>query len=79
MNAFEAGFLKTASEYGLTEQQAVHILKRALAHEEAHGLFKSLPDDSEDENPEELEDLKELMRQDFIDRHMSATRHQIQL
>jgi hypothetical protein len=83
MTGFEAGFLKEASEYGLSAQQADHILKRALEYDEAHHMFKSLPDDQEEqeeqEDSSELADLTEMLRQDFIDRYMSAAQHKIQL
>lgn len=79
MTAFEAGFLKEASEYGLSDQQADHILKRALEYDESHSMFKKLPDDQEEEDPSELAELAEMLRQDFIDKHMSATQHKIQL
>ena len=78
MTAFEVGFLKEASEYGLTSQQADHILKRALQYDEARDMFKSLPN-SEEEDPSDLDALTEMLQQDFIDRHMSAAQHRIQL
>ena len=81
MTAFETGFFKEASEYGLSKQQTDHILKRALDHDEAYGMFKSLPDNQEEqeEDPSELAELAEMLRQDFIDKHMSAEQHRIQL
>jgi hypothetical protein len=83
MTAFETGFFKEASEYGLSKQQTDYILKRALDHDEAYGMFKSLPDnqkkEQEEEDPSDLADLAEMLRQDFIDRHMSAMQHKIQL
>ena len=79
MTAFEVGFLKEASEYGLTSQQADHILKRALQYDEARDMFKSLPNSEEEEDPSDLDALTEMLQQDFIDRHMSAAQHRIQL
>ena len=80
MTAFEAGFIKEASEYGLSKHQTAHILKRALEYDEAHGIFKSLPENQEEqEDSSELAELAEMLRQDFIDKHMSAAQHRIQL
>jgi hypothetical protein len=80
MTAFEVGFLKEASEYGLTSQQADHILKRALQYDEARDMFKSLSNSEEDEeDPSDLDALTEMLQQDLINRYMSAAQHRIQL
>lgn len=80
MTAFEAGFIKMSSECGLSIEQADHILKRALEHEGMQAMFKSLPEaQEEEEDSSDLAELVELMRQDLIDKHMSAAQHKIQL
>lgn len=90
MTAFEAGFIKEASVYGLSSSQAAHILKRAMDYDDgSNQIFKSLTIPQEDyrprkeeaveeENPEDLAALAEMLRQDLIDKHLSAQKHKIQ-
>jgi hypothetical protein len=83
MTCFELGFLSTAQEYGMAAQEASRILKSAYLQDRDNQLFKRLPEPEEDEDsqisPADLEALKEMLKQDFIDKHMSAAKHRIQL
>jgi len=83
MTGFELGFLSAAQEYGMSTQEASRILKSAYLQDREHQLFKRLPEAEEDEDeqvsPADLEALKEMLKQDFIDKHMSAAKHRIQL
>lgn len=83
MTAFEAGFIKEASIYGISHEESFRILKLAASYDDSSDLFKSLaapshPEEEQQEDPSDLENLAELLRQDIIDRHMSTAKHRIQ-
>jgi hypothetical protein len=69
MTSFEVGFIKYAEECGLSNERIAHILKRAADYPEVSSLFKQLPE-AEEESPEHLDDMNNLMQQDLIDRQM---------
>ena len=77
MTCFEAGFVKYAQEYGLSEEEAARILKRALEYPAAHDMFKSLPEEGEDaqHTPDTLEALSEMLNQEKIDQEMRRMHH----
>jgi hypothetical protein len=83
MTCFELGFLSTAQEYGMSDQEASRILKVAYSQGQPGELFKRLPrandDEEEQVSPTDLEALKEILHQDLIARHISAAKHKIQL
>lgn len=70
MTSFEVGFRKYAQECGLSKEQTAHILKRAADHPAVEEMFKKLPAEEIQEQPEELDNLSELVNQDNIDQQM---------
>jgi len=78
MNAFEAGFIKYAEEYGVPVDQALHMFKRATDYPGTARLFKDLPEDQHD-SPEEASGLADLIKQDLIDQQMTAGKRRIQM
>lgn len=70
MTSFEVGFIKYATEYGLSDTHAAHILKRALDHSEVQSIFKTLPH-TEQEPGEDLDELQNMLGLDTIDRQMN--------
>lgn len=79
MTSFEAGFKKYSEECGLSQEKAAHILKRALSHPEAQQMFKELPDQENNQSPDELDTLTNLMHQDSVDNHYSEAAKKLQL
>jgi hypothetical protein len=79
MTCFESGFIKEASTQGLEQDYALELLKRALEHPEASSMFKQLPQDADGADPDSIEMLKEMLKQDLIDQQMQAGRRQIML
>lgn len=79
MTSFEAGFLKYARECRLSDDQTAYILKRAMDHPGAEDMFKSLPHEEEQESPEDLDMLAQMLRQEFIDNQMSGETKRIQM
>jgi len=70
MTSFEAGFLKYAEEYGLSPEEAAHTLKRASDYPGTQEMFKKLPEEAaQNENPEELDQLSDLLKQHEVDSH----------
>jgi hypothetical protein len=70
MTSFEVGFRKYAQECGLSKEQTAHILKRAADHPAVESMFKQLPVEDMQSQPEELDNLSELVNQDKIDQQM---------
>lgn len=79
MTSFEAGFLKYARECGLSNNQTTHILKRAMDYPGAKSMFHQLPTDETQDTPEDLEALKELLKQELIYRQMQGQTKTIQM
>jgi hypothetical protein len=79
MTSFEAGFNKYAKECGLSPEKAAHILKRALEHPDTQQMFKELPDQENNQNPDELDTLANLAHQDSVDNAYSEAAKKIQL
>lgn len=80
MTSFEAGFVKYARECGLADDKTAHILKRAMDHPAAEGMFRSLPEEEEQQNsPEDMEMLAQLLKQELIDKQMSGQTRTIQM
>lgn len=76
MTCFEAGFVKYAEEYGLSEKEAARILKRALEYPAASTMFKSLPEEGEEQHtPDSLEALSEMLNLEKIDQSMRRVHH----
>jgi hypothetical protein len=69
MTSFEAGFFKYALERGFSESEAAHLLKQASEYPAAEQMFRSLPQQEEEQqhSPDELEALAELLKQKAID------------
>jgi hypothetical protein len=63
MTAFEAGFIKEAVEYGLSESQATHMLYRAVDYKEASELLKSSAKLDRGEQPDTLDTLAAMLEQ----------------
>ena len=78
MTAFEAGFIKYAQECGLSANEAAHILKRAADYPGTQELFKKLPDGQE-EHPDDMDTLSNMLKQELIDEHMNNSVRKIQL
>jgi hypothetical protein len=78
MTAFEAGFIKYAQECGLSNDEAAHILKRAIDYPGTQDLFKQMPKGQE-EHPDEMDSLANLLKQELIDEHMNNSARKIQL
>lgn len=79
MTCFESGFIKEASSQGVDQDHALALLKRALEHPEASSMFKELPQDADGADPDSLEMLKEMFKQDLIDQQMQADKKKIML
>ena len=79
MTCFESGFIKEASSQGFDQDYALVLLKRALEHPEASSMFKELPQDADGADPDSLEMLKEMFKQDLIDQQMQADKKKIML
>lgn len=81
MTSFEAGFIKYALEYGLSEQQAVHTLKRAAEYPGSEHIFKQLPQESaeHEQSPEDLDVLSNLLKEEFMHSQMSGAKQKINL
>jgi hypothetical protein len=79
MHAFEAGFKKYAEECGLSEKKTAHILKRALEHPGTQEMFKQLPTQRDNQSPEDLDALANLMHQDSMDKRYNEVSKKIQL
>jgi hypothetical protein len=83
MSEFELGFLAKASEYGLPDLQATHMLKRALEYPGAQQMFKQLPAEAHDaqsvENlkAEDLQILSALMEQQKAHEEMQNLKKQL--
>jgi hypothetical protein len=80
MTSFEAGFIKYARECGLSDDKTAHILKRAMDYPGAGGMFHTLPEEEEEQNsPEDLEMLTQLLKQELIDKQMSGETRTIKM
>jgi hypothetical protein len=79
MTSFEAGFIKYARECGLSDDKATHILKRAMDHPGAEGMFRTLPEEEDHNSPDDLEMLTQLLKQELIDKQMSGETKTIQM
>jgi hypothetical protein len=81
MTSFEAGFIKCAFEHGLSEQQAVHALKRAAEYPGSEHLFKQLPEEHEqpEQSPGDLDVLSNLLKEELMHGQMSAAKQKINL
>jgi hypothetical protein len=81
MSSFESGFIKYATEYGLSADQAVHMLKRAAEYPGSVEIFKQLPDESDSapQSPSDLDVLSNLLKEELINHHMSAAKQKISL
>jgi hypothetical protein len=75
MTSFEAGFIKYARDCGLSDTQAVYILKRALDNPEMSDVVRKQPQGKE--SPEELDALKDVYEQDEVDKEMSNFKKQL--
>lgn len=78
MTAFEAGFLTYANEYGLSDNQAAHILKRAMDYSSASQMFKSFPEENI-QTPDSMTVLANLMKHELLDARMRADKRKIML
>lgn len=67
MTAFEAGFIKYAQECGFSPEEALHLFKQASEYPAAEQMFRSLPNEGEQDSPDELEALTEMLKQKAID------------
>ena len=85
MHAFKLGFISTATAYGLSAEAADRMLKRAFEYPDTANLFKDISpqqenqDEEQEDSPEDIESLSELLKQELLHRHMDAAKHQIQL
>jgi len=79
MNSFEAGFIKYAEECGLSEQQGVHILKRAMEYPGAQAMFKDLDEEQHNQSPDNLAALTDLLKQHLVHSDMETAAKKIQL
>jgi hypothetical protein len=81
MTCFESGFIKEASSFGITSDNALALLKRALEHPQTSDMFKQLPQDAdgEENSSGNLEMLGEILKQDLINQQMSADYKKINL
>jgi hypothetical protein len=78
MTAFEAGFLTYANEYGLSDNQAAHILKRAMDYGSANQMFKSFPEE-DIQTPETMTVLANIMKHELLNNSMRAEKRKIML
>jgi len=78
MTAFEAGFLTYANEYGLSDNQAAHILKRAMDYSQATQMFKSFPEENI-QTPDSMTVLANLMKHELLNGRMHAEKRRIML
>lgn len=66
MTSFEAGFVKYAKESGLPDEQATYIFKRAMEHPGAQSMFKDLDEESQQQSPDNLAILSDLLKQHYL-------------
>jgi hypothetical protein len=80
MVSFEAGFIKYATESGLSDQQAVQMLKRAMDYPGAQDMFKELPEEHEQQtNPGNMAVLADMVKQQLLHEQIGDYQKQIQL
>jgi hypothetical protein len=79
MTSFEVGFLKYAEECGLSDDQAAHILKRALDYPGTADMFKTLPQKESTDSPEDLAVLANMLKQELVDKQFDGAVQQIKV
>jgi hypothetical protein len=86
MDLVKLGFLKYASECGVSEPQALHLWKRALDYPGTEQVFKNLNTSSPplessptpvQENPEDLDMLSKLMEQEKVNTELQQIKQQL--
>ena len=78
MTSFEAGFVGHARECGMSDQQALHILKRAADYGGVQELMEAQAQDDEDQSPGDLDVLKSLLQNEFLHDRMYAVKKRIE-
>jgi predicted nucleic acid-binding protein len=84
MTCFESGFIKYATECGLSETKAAHMFARIAAHPDIVKLSAHREEADKEEKeysnkPSDLDVLANMLRHELIDSHYSNIKKQIEL
>jgi len=79
MTTFEVGFIDHAKESGLSASEAAHFLKRAFEYPGAEQMLEHLPDNEQEQTPDDLESLMHLIKQDALHELVLKDKHKIHI